>query len=158
MADAPAYLLFMSRIGTDCQDKEQRNLHGVCSQHHIGKPYGKVSDVPEVEIDGGVQDACLQSRAASRENGVNVGSDVGGERHIEDDRQNAEQQRDRQGSQHVFKFRGEKQGKAGGGHDAEQTADRRKALELSDIHVRKIEGRIDHLHGSLCTLPTEEAV
>ncbi len=80
-------------IGINRQTREQWNLHDIRADHHMGQPDGKVSDVQEIKIRGGIQDTGVQAECSGRQDAVDPNGDMLRHSHVNDDRQDAEEER-----------------------------------------------------------------
>lgn len=82
----------MCDIGIHRQPRKQRNLHYIRANHHMGQPDGNGADIPEIEIRGGIQYACLQARSPGGQDTVYPEADFFRQSHVNDDRQNTEEE------------------------------------------------------------------
>lgn len=105
----------------------------------MGQPDGEGTDVPEIEIRSGIQDSELQADRRGWQDAVDPDGNLLGQRHVNDDWQDAEQERGGHARRNVFKTGREKQGKACCGKQGEQSGSGDKDLKLPDIHVRQID-------------------
>lgn len=83
----------MPDVGINCQPRKHRNLHYTCPEHHMRQPDGKGANVPEVEVCGGIQYTRLHADRRGGQDTVNPDGKLIGQRYINNDRQNAEQER-----------------------------------------------------------------
>lgn len=68
----------------------------------MGQPDGEGTDVPKIEIRGGIQNAGLHADCRCGQDTVDPGGNLLGQRHVNDNRQDAEQKRYGQTRRHVF--------------------------------------------------------
>lgn len=75
------------------QPRKHRNLHNIRPNHHVRQPDGEGADVPEIEVRSSVQDTCLQADRRGGQDTVDPDGELLGQRHVNDDWQDAEQER-----------------------------------------------------------------
>lgn len=69
------------------------------------QPYGDVSDIPEIKIRSSIQNRSLQAGGTGGQDAVEPDADLLGQSHVNDDRQNAEEQSCCQAWRHRFEPR-----------------------------------------------------
>ncbi len=81
----------MRDVGIHRQPRKQRNLDHIRTDHHVGQPDRNVSNIPEIKIRGGIEDAGLQAERPGRQDAVDPDADMFGQCHVYDDWQDTEQ-------------------------------------------------------------------
>ena len=102
-------------------------------------PADEIAEMENVVIPRGIEGAGLQGDAGRRQEGVDPVDDDGGQCHVDEHWQEAEQQRAAGGGDEIFQARGEEQDRTDCGEDREQRENRKQDLKPAEIKGQRRE-------------------